>query len=92
MGLVLNPTTGHVSPQCHLVHDDIFSAIPNAKGVGFELSNFNQDTWDCLVSTGHEHHLEPTHSSSDLLPSLADKWLTDAELCAFAIHQQQEQF
>ena len=88
VGLVLKPTTGHVSPQCHLVYNDIFSTIPNAKGgVGFELSNFNQDTWDCLVSTGHEHHLEPIHSSSDPSLSLADEWSTDAELHACAIHQ-----
>ena len=60
--------------------------------MGFELSNFNQDTWDCLVSTGHEHHLEPTHNSSDRLPSLADEWLTDAELHACAVQQRQEQF
>ena len=71
VGLVLNPNSGHVSPQYHLVYDDTFSTVPNAEGgVGFELELFNQETWNRLIASGHDRHLPP---SDDPLPTLADE-------------------
>ena len=61
VGLILNPVTGNISPQYHLVHDDLFATVPNAEGgVGFDLFQFNQSTWNWLVDVGHERHLDDT--------------------------------
>ena len=60
--------------------------------MGFELSKFNQETWDCLVASGHDRHLEPSNDKDNPPPNLADEWLTDSELRARAIRQRQELF
>jgi len=48
VALVLNPRTGHVSPQYHLVFDDDFSTVP------FMHSNDVPDHWEALVKSSTE--------------------------------------
>ena len=89
VGLILNPRTGNISPQYHLVHDDLFATVPNAEGgVGFDLFQFNQTTWNRLVDVGHERHLDDTANP----PSLSDEWLSDAEQQARDAKRQRDVF
>ena len=48
VALVLNPRTGHVSPQYHLVFDDDFSTVP------FMHSNDVPHHWEVLVKSSTE--------------------------------------
>lgn len=53
IGNVLNLQTGHVSPQCHVVHDDLFSTVPNAKCGGIlDEEQFQLENWHKLVRSG----------------------------------------
>ena len=45
--LVLNPNTGHISPQYHLVFDDSFFTV-------YFDGKFDSDVWSCLVSSNLE--------------------------------------
>ena len=46
--MVLNPTTGHISPQYHIVFDDTFSTVPHLR------SGTKPDDWINLVQTSSE--------------------------------------
>ena len=44
IGRILNLTTGFVSPQYHVVYDDLFSTVTNAESGGvFAQEPFNAD-------------------------------------------------
>ena len=78
VGLALNIATGHVSPQFHVVYDDLFTSVPNAENGGlFDIADFDADSWDRLVRTGLERYLD--EDGDDRLPSLHDSWLSPAE-------------
>lgn len=75
--------SGNVSPQCHVVHDDLFSTAPNAApGVGCNLDAFDAESWKTLCDSGLEqtldHFDEETGRPIDL-PELHDDWLTPTE-------------
>ena len=67
VALVLNPGTGHVSPQYHLVFDDNFTTIDNMRD-GSVPSN-----WRELVTNS-------SFSSTDEQFTLADVWLKETSL------------
>ena len=74
---ILNLATGYVSPQYHLVADDLFTTVPNAEAGGlFDTTTFDADQWSRLLETGYEFHLD---LMEDAPPSLHDDWLTPAE-------------
>ena len=47
--LVLNPDTGYVSPQYHVIFDDTFSTV-------FSEGAFNDNVWNSLVASNCEKH------------------------------------
>jgi hypothetical protein len=78
VGLVRNLRTNHISPQFHVVYDDLFETVHASSSEApaswpdlFVLSRFRSDFDD-----------------EDFVPSLADEWLTPVELSQ---KQQQEQ-
>jgi len=73
--LVLNPSTGKVSPQYHVIFDDYFATVASN-------GNFDIDVWDSLVSSNQELHpsvetslkgiivVPPDHEPFEVLPTL----------------------
>ena len=51
VALVLNPETGKISPQYHLVFDNTFSTV-HSNG------QFTADVWDSLVASNVERHID----------------------------------
>lgn len=83
---VLNLQTGHVSPQYHVVIDDLFTTVPNADQGGlFDVADFDATTWNRLVETGYEQHLDEDGLASGNRhdrrnrPTLANEWLNPVE-------------
>jgi hypothetical protein len=81
IGRILNIRTGHVSPQYHVVYDDLFSTVPNAESGGIlDTDSFNADNWTRLItSTGSERHVDQEFDERGnrvRLPELHDEWLT----------------
>ena len=56
--LVLNPNTGHISRQCHLVFDDNFSTVCSD-------GEFDADVWASLVYPNLDKHVD----GDDMLPT-----------------------
>ncbi|KAG7374494.1 reverse transcriptase RNA-dependent DNA polymerase [Nitzschia inconspicua] len=84
IGRIMNLRTGRVSPQYHVVYDDLFSTVPNAETGGVENNMpFNPDSWSKIVETGLEQYLDPVAEASSgtgTIPSLDREWLSDDEL------------
>ena len=56
VGLILNPETGHISPQFHVVYDELFSTVYGTVTDGV----FNVDQWQGLIELkGEEHYINP---------------------------------
>ncbi|KAG7349585.1 reverse transcriptase RNA-dependent DNA polymerase [Nitzschia inconspicua] len=65
IGRILNLRTGRISPQYHVVYDDLFSTVPNAETGGVENNMpFNSDSWSKIVETGLEKYLDPVEEAS----------------------------
>jgi hypothetical protein len=83
IGCILNLNTGWVSPQYHVVYDDLFTTVPNAESGGLlDLPNFNVLSWNQLIESGLERHvddIEYDRQGQRLLPELHDDWLTTFE-------------
>ena len=83
IGLILNGRTGFVSPQYHVIYDDEFTTVPNAERGGLlNLDTFDQNSWNRLVASGLERHLDALDrdaSGNRVLPELHDDWLTSLE-------------
>ena len=55
---ILNPVTGHVSPQYHCVYDELFSTVVNAEpGRPLNADPFTSNEWQTLLELGHERLL-----------------------------------
>ena len=61
--LVLNPSTGSITPQYHLVFDDSFSTV-------FSNGQFDEAAWLNLLHHGHELHptIQPDSTGNISLP------------------------
>ena len=72
-----------MSPQYHVVYDDLFTTVPNAESGGLlNLQNFNADSWNRLIETDLERVIDNSkydRCGRRLLPELHDDWLTDFE-------------
>ena len=56
VGLILNPETGHISPQFHVVYDELFSTVYGTVTDGV----FDADQWQSLIELkGEEHCIDP---------------------------------
>ena len=65
VGLILNPKTGYISPQYHVVYDELFSAVPG----GLSGEAFDQVFWNNLLALGgHEKTLDPDDAQGETLP------------------------
>ncbi|KAG7370589.1 reverse transcriptase RNA-dependent DNA polymerase [Nitzschia inconspicua] len=78
VGRILNLRTGHVSPQYHVVYDELFSTIFNSIAPGMDNAlPFDDALWTQLITTGLEHLLPSSDDSTapDLPPPLDPAWL-----------------
>ena len=76
VALILNHRTGHVSPQYHVVHDDLFTTVPNADAAPvFDTASFDPESWSRLVSAGLERSIDDD-DQPQLAPP-ADAWPDD---------------
>ena len=58
--LVLNPDTGKISPQYHVVFDDTFSTV-------FSDGAFSENVWNSLLISNIERHPD-TDTATDIIP------------------------
>jgi hypothetical protein len=75
VSLILSLRTGHVSPQYHLVHDDLFSTVSS-----HSVTSFDEKLWLSIVKSGYE----ALGDESDVhdVGRLSEEWLTDDERLA----------
>ena len=65
VGRILHPSTGHISPQYHVVYDELFQTVPGY----LDDKAFSKDLWDSLlVLGGLEQSLDPTDVHGDTVP------------------------
>jgi hypothetical protein len=77
VALVLNPRTGHVLPQFHVVFDDLFTTVP------YMNKNKIPPNWAYLVKKSSEHLIDKIHD----VP-VANTWLfPDVEHGNFAMKE-----
>ena len=81
-GRILNLRSGFISPQYHVIYDDLFSTVPNAESGGTLEPALDGSFWRNLIDTGYESLLPHGDDADDPLPDLHPDWLTDAELRA----------
>jgi hypothetical protein len=55
-----------VSPQYHVVQDDIFSTVVSAEGGHLQVDTFNAESWAHLGQSGHEHYLDVADKTGTL--------------------------
>ena len=82
IGRILNLRSGFISPQYHVIYDDLFSTVPNAESGGTLEPALDGSFWRNLIATGYESLLPDEHDDDEPLPDLHPDWLTDAELRA----------
>lgn len=103
IGWILNLQTGHVSPQYHVVYDNLFTTVPNSDFGGLiDPHSFNPDHWARLLETGHDRLAFQEFDDDGKpipLPPLHNDWLTPLEqqhrdhVCAAhqrLVHEQQQ--
>ena len=71
MPLVLNPRTGHISPQFHVVFDDSFSTVASLQDIDEPPSFWNEFELDEFL------YQIPLDRNTTI--SLDDEWLTPQE-------------
>lgn len=81
VGLILNIRTGHVSPQFHVVHDDLFSTVPGGGLDGFLIDGvIPTEEWEQLFELGCDRVVDGFDPED--IPPLHNDWLTDREIAA----------
>eukprot|EP00804_Cyclotella_cryptica_P010321 CCRYP_012254-RA/>CCRYP_012254-RA protein AED:0.10 eAED:0.03 QI:0/0/0/1/1/1/3/0/1268 len=81
--LILNPRTQHISPQFHVIFDDVFTTVPSLTNESERDHHFEQ-----LFSTSRECYVDP----SDITPNsklLDDQWLSPSDLASRNLQRQQ---
>jgi len=81
VGKILNPQTGHISPQHHIVVDEHFSTVMSSQ-LDHEL--FDASTWNKLVQTGLEKVLDPEDMDGETVPfaDLFDEWVGSSDVAS----------
>jgi len=79
MGRILNPQTGHVSPQCHIVVDGHFSTVMSSS---FNHELFDDLTWNKLTQTGLEKAPDPEDMDGETVPFAGwfDEWVRSSDV------------
>jgi hypothetical protein len=85
VGRILNLVTGHISPQYHVVYDELLSTVTTTDLHLEALGNnsmFTLDRWNELITTGYDRNdaLVEAEENDQPLPQLADEWLPPAEI------------
>ena len=73
IGLIRNLNTGSVTPQFHVVYDDLFTTLPSNVDPNQVEPPSN---WDNLLMFSRRRHVE----DDDEPPPLSDEWLDTGEL------------
>ena len=74
IGCILNIATGNVSPQYHVVYDDLFTTVPNAENGGFfGVTGFNAESWETIVQSGLERYVDDEEDEHKI-PPLSPEW------------------
>jgi Reverse transcriptase (RNA-dependent DNA polymerase) len=76
IGLILNLRTGYVSPQFHVVYDDLFQTVPNAENGGLP---FDEAIWDDLFRNQRERYIDEDEDAENI-PPLHQDWLDPDEI------------
>jgi len=83
IGRILNLTTGRITPQYHVVYDDLYTTVPNAESGGQpDTEPFRAERWNQLIQSGSERYLdEEVDERGHRIPAppLHDDWLTENE-------------
>ena len=79
IGRILNLQSGFISPQYHVIYDDLISTVPNAESGGTLEPALDGSYWRKLLATGYEFLPD---DNDDPLPDLHPDWLTDTEIRA----------
>ena len=76
VGRILNLHTGFVSPQYHVVYDDLYSTVPNAESGGIlNEGSFDAQAWSKLVVSGFERNLDMEFDQNpNGIPPLSPDW------------------
>jgi hypothetical protein len=80
VGRLMNLRTGNVSPQYHIIYDDLFTT---GSGGILDQMTFNPQTWLNVLQTGWERIADPIGEASSgtcFAPSLDREWLSDDEM------------
>ncbi len=86
IGLILNLRTGYITPQYHVVYDNLFETVPNVRHADVvpDQERFDPTHWNKLIETGYEQTWVPEYDQNGRLinrpPGLNDDWLTDNEI------------
>jgi hypothetical protein len=79
--LALNLTASFISPQFHIVHDDLLATVTSH----WDDGKFDPDHWNTIIQSGQKCYCDPsTHP-----PPLADEWLWPSEQ---SVQEQHFQF
>ena len=73
VGLILNPLSGVISPQFHVVYDDLFSTV-----FASDDTEESAELWEKLLTLPNNKLQVLLDQDDD--PELEDHWLTDSEL------------
>ena len=79
IGLICNLKTGSVTPQYHVVYDELFTTVPSR----VEFDEQQLANWIDLLMYSHDYALEDVPNED--IPELGIDWLSKEEL-----HQKQE--
>jgi hypothetical protein len=77
-GLILNPTTGFISPQYHVLYDDEFQTVPGCDEN--QHQNLLEADWAKVIERQGGGKINHRIEDQDMVPDeLDDSWLTQAE-------------
>ena len=80
---ILNIITGNISPQFHVVYDDLFTTVSNFGAMNVDDDDFDEREWRKLVSLGHERYVEEDMDRDGKpipMSHLHNEWLTNREV------------
>ena len=68
VGLIRNLKTGSVSPQYHVVYDDLYQTIPNIENGGIDMREHPEVfNWDKLFKSGNDYYLDEEYDDEGKL-------------------------
>jgi hypothetical protein len=84
--LVLNITTGSITPQFHIVFDDWFATVPSSNA---EIPDFSSPAWNKMFGESRYQYIIDEESESDTHSDARDTSLSNQRADAISFEQQQ---